>query len=159
MNKSKHYLDACVLIGFLNEEENKYEECKNIIEAAESGFIEAFTSELTGAELVKVKSTSNLSDEEMEQIIATTLNWPWLQKIAFERDIAKISRHLCRSLNLKPMDASHLATAIKQGVDYFDTFDGKFFQSNFPSAVGFPPRYSSVKIQRPLAHGYTPRII
>ena len=51
--KQKHYIDTCVLIGFLNEEPDKFHDCRDVIQAAEEGIIDLFTSELTAVELIK----------------------------------------------------------------------------------------------------------
>jgi predicted nucleic acid-binding protein len=156
--KEKHYLDSCVFLGFLNREPDKFIDCKNLIRAAEEGLIDAYTSDFTGAELVKIKDP-NLSDEETEEIIQSVFNWSWLNLIAFEREVAYISRHLSRRYKLKPFDALHLATAIRHGVDYFNTTDkDDFVKKGIPLEVGLLPEYKNVRIQWPLVHGYTPEI-
>jgi predicted nucleic acid-binding protein len=156
--KEKHYFDSCILIGFANKEPEKFTECKNIIQAGEEGIIEVYTSAFTTAELAKIKNFS-YSNEEMEEIIQQIFNWSWLNLVAFERETGKISRHLTREYGLKPFDALHLATAIRQRVNYFDTTDiNDYKKKSIPDAVGYPPDYGSVIIQRPVVQGYTPSL-
>lgn len=156
--KEKHYFDSCILIGFANQEPDKFTECKNIIQAGEEGIIEVYTSTVTTAELAKIKNPKySYSDEEMEEIIQSIFNWTWLNLVAYERETGKISRHLTRKYGLKPFDALHLATAIRQRVNYFDTTDvNDYKKKSVPDAVGYPPDYANVIIQRPIVHGYTP---
>jgi predicted nucleic acid-binding protein len=156
--KEKHYLDSCIFLGYLNKEPDKFSDCYNLIRAAEVGIIDAYTSVFTGAELIKIKNSS-LGDDEIEKIIQTVLNASWLNLISFEREVAYISRHLSRKYGLKPADAVHLATAIRFGVDYFDTTDLKDFASkDIPTEVGFLPEYKNITIQYPIVHGYTPEL-
>src|SRR5919202_2988688 len=152
--KEKHYLDSCILIGFANQEPDKFTDCKNIIQAGEEGIIEVYTSTVTTAELAKIKNPNySYSDEEMEEIIESIFNWPWLNLVAYERETGKISRHLTRKYGLKPFDALHLATAIRQGVNYFDTTDiNDYKKKSVPDVVGYPPDYGNVIIQRPIVH-------
>ena len=55
--RPKHYIDVCVLIGFLNEEPDKFKACRDVIQAAEEGIIEVFLAELPGVELIKLGET------------------------------------------------------------------------------------------------------
>ncbi len=66
--KAQHYCDSCIFIGFLNQEPDKFQQCKDIIEAAELDYIKLYTSAFTMAEVVKIK-VNNCSEIEQEQII------------------------------------------------------------------------------------------
>ncbi len=156
--KPKHYVDSCILIGYLNEETDKFKACRDVIQAAEDGVIEVFTSELTGVELIKLGKEGEFSnDEEMDSIIEDLIhNSSWLQTLSFEREMATITRNLRRKYRLKSFDAIHLASAIRHRVDYFDTTDlSDFRKHGMPDSIGYPPEYDPVVIQYPAVEGYT----
>jgi predicted nucleic acid-binding protein len=158
--KKKHYLDTCIFIGYLNQEENKFSECNAVISAASEGFIEAFTSELIGVELIKLNGFPSGAENAMNQFLDDFINKShWLKLISFEREMARIARFLRQKYKLKPFDAMHLATAIRHGVDYFDTTDGDYWngetkKGKLPKSVGYVD-YEPVIIQRPKVEGYT----
>jgi predicted nucleic acid-binding protein len=155
--KPKHYVDSCVLIGYLNEEPDKFRACRDVVKAAEEGLIEVFTSELTGIELIKLGDGNEYDEEELESIIEDFIhNSAWLRTVAFEREMAKIARYLRRKYKLKSFDAIHLSTAIRHRVDYFNTTDLTDFQkSHMPRTIGYSTEYDPVNIQYPCVEGYT----
>lgn len=156
--KYKHYCDSCVFIGFLSQEADKLEQCKSVLESAELGKIELYTSTFTMAEVVKIKS--DLDIEQQEKVIKTLFTNDWIITVNFEQETAEISRYLVREYGLKPFDSLHLATAIKMQVDYFDTTDQKFL--NLLSPVYYSPNLQEypkpIMIQKPYVHGYQPSI-
>lgn len=159
-DKPRHYLDSGVFQGFLNgeAEPENFDECHAVIQAAEDGLIEAFTSAFTMGEVVYIKAAPGkepLPDEEQEDIIASLMNAYWLQRASFEPDMAEINRYLLRLYgnsgknSLRPFDSVHVATAIRLKVNYFDTLDDRLI-SLLPPQVSYPPRYPDpVIIQRP----------
>jgi predicted nucleic acid-binding protein len=155
----KHYCDSGIFISFLNEEPQYYEECKNILLAAEQEYIELYTSAFTMAEVVYIKSQKakrNLSDLEQEAIINHLFSNEWIKLVQFERETSEISRYLVRSYKLQPFDALHLATAIRMKVDYFDTVDQKLM-AKVPQEVNCPPNYpKKVIAQKPFIPGFQP---
>lgn len=87
--KKKHYLDTCIFIGYLNQEENKFSECNAVISAASEGFIEAFTSELIGVELIKLNGFPSGAENAMNQFLDDFISKShWLKLISFEREMA-----------------------------------------------------------------------
>lgn len=155
--KAQHYCDSCIFIGFLNQEPDKFQQCKDIIEAAELDYIKLYTSAFTMAEVVKIK-VNNCSEIEQEQIIKLLFSNPWINLVAFERETSEISRYLVRTYNLKPFDSLHLATAMRMRVDYFNTTDITMIKK-LPETISYPPNYpKEVIIQEPFVQGYQPQL-
>ncbi|WP_199290135.1 type II toxin-antitoxin system VapC family toxin [Leptolyngbya sp. FACHB-36] len=163
-DRQRHYLDSGVFSGFLNgeAEPENFHECENVIRAAEQKLILAFTSAFTMAEVVYIKprpGTESLPINVQEEIISDLLNSTWLERVAFEPDMAEINRYLIRQYGegkkgLKPYDSLHLATAIRMQVDYFNTLDDALIRL-LPSSVSYPPRYPKpVIIQRPFVDNF-----
>lgn len=117
MTKERHYCDSCVFLGFLNNESDKIYECRTILQAAEEGVIELFTSAFTMAEVIRIKGETEL-DESKEHIIDQLFKQPWIRIANFEREMAQICRAIVWRYNLKPFDALHVATAIRLKVDF-----------------------------------------
>ncbi|CCI18337.1 conserved hypothetical protein [Microcystis aeruginosa PCC 9807] len=155
----KHYCDSGIFISFFNEEPQYYEQCKNILLAAEQGYIELYTSAFSMAEVVYIKSKKakrDLSDLEQENIINNLFSNEWIKLVGFERETSEINRYLIRSYKLQPFDALHLATAIRMKLDYFDTVDQKLIDK-VPQEVNFSPNYpKKVIIQKPFIEGFQP---
>ena len=158
-HKKKHYCDSCIFIGFLNEEPDKFEKCKNILEAAERDYIELYTSAFTMAEVIKMKK-ENLTIEQHEKIINSLFLSPWINLVQFERETAEICRYLHRKYNFRgTFDPLHLATAIRMRVDYFNTTDYNTIIKKCPQRVSCPPNYpQEVIIQEPFVKGYQPSL-
>lgn len=156
----KHYCDSGVFIGFLNEETDKFEDCRNILLAAEQEYIELYTSAFTMAEVVYIKSsqaTRELTAVEQEEIIHQLFSNNWIRLVQFERETAEINRYLVRNYRLTPFDALHLATAIRMKVDYFNTTDSKSIIKKVTSPVDCPPNYpKKIIIQKPFVQGFQP---
>ena len=99
-SQEQHYCDSCIFIGFLSQEPDKFQRCKNIIEAAESSYITLYTSTFTMAEVVKIK-VNTLSETQQEKIIQSLFSNLWINLVAFERETAEISRYLVIGLWIK----------------------------------------------------------
>lgn len=156
MTKQRHYCDSCVFLGFLNNESDKIYECKTILQAAEEGVIELFTSAFTMAEVIKIKGEAEL-DESKEHVIDQLFKQSWIKVANFEREMAQICRFITWTYQLKPFDALHLATAIRLKVDFFNTTDQALIKK-LPGQVGYLADYPGVIIQRPYVEGYTPSL-
>lgn len=157
-NLNKHYCDSCVFIGFLNEEPENFEKCRNILLAAEQDYIELYTSAFTMAEVVYVRSQKpeELTEVQQEKIISKLFSNQWINLVAFERETSEINRYLVRKYKLTPFDALHLATAIRMKVDYFNTIDERL-RKKLPNDISYPPIYpKNIVIQEPFVSGFQP---
>jgi predicted nucleic acid-binding protein len=151
----KHYYDSGVFIGFLNEEPDNFEDCRNILLAAEQEYIELYTSAFTMSEVVYIKKEQSVLQQE--NIINQLFSNESIKLVQFERETAEINRYLMRTYKLTTLDALHLATAIRIKVDYFNTTDTKSLIKKVPNEVNYLPNYpKKVVIQKPFVTGFQP---
>jgi predicted nucleic acid-binding protein len=118
------YWDSCVWLGLLNEEPEKVDSAKWVIERAERGEVEIWTSTITLAEVYKVRHGA--ADPEADKKLDDFLSQPYIVHVQVDQDVAMEARRLLRA-NLpalkKPNDAIHLASAVWHDIETFHTFD------------------------------------
>lgn len=128
MASRRIYWDSCVWIGLINDEADKADACKYVIEQAESGSLEVWTSTLSLAEVFKKKCdgvTSGIeaaADANFEDFLLQN----YVVRVQVDADVGLLARRLLRKYPklAKPADAIHLATALLNNLDEFHTFDG-----------------------------------
>ncbi|MGE3955835.1 MAG: type II toxin-antitoxin system VapC family toxin [Vicinamibacterales bacterium] len=113
-----------MFLGWLSAEPDKVPLCRPVLEAAESGNIVIVTSALTITEVLWIKGYEKISATHAKKIEAF-FKHSWIVVRELDRFIAEDARELVWNKNVKPKDAIHLATALRQDVqlDQFDTFD------------------------------------
>lgn len=126
--KKRVYWDACVWFALIKQEPGRYDRCKHIVELAQAGDIEIWTSTLTLAEVfrkncggeVAVGLAENL-DKDFEQFLLQD----FVVEVQVDRAVGVRARRLLRSHGAlkKPADAVHLATAALNDIDELHTFD------------------------------------
>jgi predicted nucleic acid-binding protein len=127
-NKPKYYWDACAWIGLIRQEQDKIDSLKFIIEEAQKGKVEIWTSTFTLAEVFKKKCSGDMvglehaDDTAFEDYIAQE----FVQRVQVDTDVGTAARRLLRKFPSirKPQDAIHVATAALFSVDALHTFDG-----------------------------------
>ena len=127
-NRPKYYWDACVWIGLINQEADKIASLRFIIERAQKGEVEIWTSAFTLAEVFKKKCSGlqvgldSADDEAFEDYLAQD----FIQRVQVDSDVGTAARRLLRKLPSikKPQDAVHAVTAAMNDVDELHTFDG-----------------------------------
>ncbi len=168
----KHYCDSCIFVAFLNLEPKYYDKCKNLLDAAESGQIELFTSTFTMAEVNYIKDEyykkqgfKPLTSQQKEDIIRDFFHSSWIKFVGFDRESAEINRYISRTFQIKPFDALHLATSIRLQVDYFNTIDGPLLRKirdspdTIDNSIAYEPHYPrKVIVQEPFVSGWTPKL-
>lgn len=132
------YWDAATFLGWLSEEPDKVPDCKPVLEAAEAGSISLVTSALTIAEVLWLKGHKKIDASHARKIEAF-FRHTWIVVREVDRFVAEEARELVWNQNVKPKDAIHLATALRQDVtfDQFDTFDGDLIKLS--GTLGDPP--------------------
>jgi predicted nucleic acid-binding protein len=128
VSKPKYYWDACSWIGLINQESNKLDSLRHIIEEAQKGKVEIWTSTFTLAEVFKRKCSGDLVglDATNDQAFEDYLEQEFVQRVQVDSDVATAARRLLRKFPSikKPQDAIHAATAALNNVDELHTFDG-----------------------------------
>lgn len=110
---------SCFIARF-NEEPERLEVCKAILEAAKKGDTQLYTSFMSLCEWVKIKGEY---PSEAEDTIAEFLQSPYINLVAIDWAISRITRDLVRRFKINVRDAVHLATAIKIKADVLHTYD------------------------------------
>jgi predicted nucleic acid-binding protein len=126
-NKPKYYWDACAWIGLIRQEPDKIDSLRHLMELAQKGKIEIWTSAFTLAEVFKRKCSEtqvgieSADDAAFEDYLAQDC----VQRVQVDVDVGTFARRLLRKFPIrKPQDAIHAATAALNNVDELHTFDG-----------------------------------
>jgi predicted nucleic acid-binding protein len=106
--------------AIFNKESGRTEVCKAIIEAAKKEEVTLYTSYLTMCEWAKIRGEYA---SEAEDKIVEFLKNPYIHLVAIDLTVSRITRDLVRNYKLNVRDAIHLATAIKNKVEVFHTYD------------------------------------
>jgi predicted nucleic acid-binding protein len=127
VEKPKYYWDACMWIALINREANRYDACKYIIEQAQRGEVEIWTSAFTFAEVFKKKCSpvaSGLSSDD-DQAFEDYIEQEFVKVIQVDTDVGRGARRLLRAHPSigKPQDAIHVASALIESVAILHTFD------------------------------------
>lgn len=111
----------------IQQEPNRFESLRYIVDEAKNGNVEIWTSNFTLAEVFKracdgeQKSLLPQQDSTFEDFILQ----PFVQRVQVDYDVGVLARKLLRSYPTiqKPQDGIHLATALLNNVDELHTFD------------------------------------
>jgi predicted nucleic acid-binding protein len=119
------YLDANVFIFAALSTKEYGSRAEALLDRMQGGEEMAITSALTFDEVFwEVKRNRGV-----EKAIETTealLNFPNLEIVATDRQVALAALNLIKKYRLAPRDALHAATALSLRVDYFVTTDSDF---------------------------------
>ena len=116
----KIYWDSNCFIAYLAAEPGRHDACAAVIRAAERGDVELCTSYISLVETVAIPS---LNDVAAEAAIAQFFDSDYIAKMPVDSNAAQYARTLRRAINLRGLDAIHLATAIIAGADALHTYD------------------------------------
>jgi predicted nucleic acid-binding protein len=126
-NKPKYYWDACAWIGLIRQEPDKIDSLRYVMELAQKGEIEIWTSAFTLAEVFKRKcSETQVGIEPVDDTaFEDYLTQDCVQPVQVDVDVGTFARRLLRKFPIrKPQDAIHAATAALNNIDELHTFDG-----------------------------------
>jgi predicted nucleic acid-binding protein len=130
------YWDANPFCIVLNNESERLEACLAVLRAAESGELKIVTSALTLAEVVRTKD-ARISPGK-EAVLSDFFQNDFLVFVSVEWFVGNRARQLMHQHPaLKPMDALHVATAIRAKVSEMHTYDRKLIRLS--GKVGVPP--------------------
>lgn len=125
--KPRYYWDACMWIALIRREVNRFEACRHIIEQAQRGDAEIWTSTFTYAEVYKRKCSDSQSGIEQadDQAFEDYLEQNYVKRIQVDVDVGRAARRLLRAHPSigKPQDAVHVASALIENVGVLHTFD------------------------------------
>lgn len=126
-NKPKYYWDACCWIGLIRQEPERIDSLRHVIELAQRGEVEIWTSTFTLAEVFKRKCGEGIGELPIEgdEVFEDYLEQDFVQRVQVDVDVGTAARRLLRRFPSirKPQDAVHVATAALNGIDELHTFD------------------------------------
>lgn len=130
------YLDSSVFIAWLRGEAKRHEIVAHILDEAQKGKYPIIISALTFAEVHKVKGDgkSHLTVEEDEKILAY-FEHDFFRVVDVDRGIGEVANRFCRTYNVKPNDAIHLACALRAKCDVLLFWDRPFIEAVTHSAI------------------------
>lgn len=132
-----YYWDACPFCAVFNKESGRVENCRQVLKSAESGEIRIVTSALTVAEVVRVQDMARLPREK-EGILHDFFQHEFIIVVSVDWFVSTRARRLIFDYpTLKPMDAIHLATAIKGKAFEMHTYDKSLL--DLTEKIGVPP--------------------
>lgn len=133
----RRYWDSDVFLAWFNNEPGKRDKCLGAIHSAENGELEIITSTLTFAEVLWLKKRPKL-DKDASNLIRNFFNQEYIIPVVLDRGIAEYAQDLIWLYNkLKPKDAIHVASALKNKIPIFDTFDNDLIKLS--GQLGSPP--------------------
>ncbi|WP_245295659.1 type II toxin-antitoxin system VapC family toxin [Rhizobium rhizosphaerae] len=123
----RYYWDACMWLALIKKEPGRFDACKYVIERAQRGEVEVWTSTFTMAEVYKRKCAdiwTGLPDAD-DDAFADYIEQDFVIRVALDVAVGTTARNLLRLHPAigKPQDAIHLATALIENVDELHTFD------------------------------------
>ncbi len=143
MKVEQRYWDSVCFLGWLKNEQEKQEACRNVLEAVDTGRLLIVTSAITLVEVIKLKGATPVNQSDSETIERFFKNH-YIRVQNVDRKTAEIARSLIwKHKSIQPKDAIHLATAKKHQISIFDTFDEQLIK--FDGKIGQP----AIKIGRP----------
>jgi len=137
------YWDSDCFLGWLNDEPDKIDECRAVLDEAEAGRILIVTSALTLTEVIKLKGEAPLGRDKETKIIDFFKN-QYISVRNVDRYVAEDARGLIWTYPaLWPKDSIHVATAIRLHIPFLNTFDEDLIKLS--GQLGDPP----LRIERP----------
>ena len=118
------YLDANIFIYAAINTEKLGEQAEALLQRVQNGEERAKTSALTFDEVFWAVRKHDL--KLAFEICDALLNFPNLEIIPADRELAVLALQLIRKHNLPPRDALHAATAMAEKVDYIASTDAHF---------------------------------
>jgi len=143
----KYYWDACIWIELISRKDReRFDRCSYVIELAENGEAEIWTSAFTLAEVWKRKCAEEYVglQEAKDRDFENYIEKEFIKKVSVDVDVGSVARRLLRKYPGlgKPQDAIHVATALLSNVDELHTFDG----SDLLRFDGKLPRLDKIKL-------------
>lgn len=129
MADARRVWDSCTIIDYLAGTERAAPHCQLIIDSAQRGETEIIVSALAEAEVVKLDGNLSNSAEDM---IREFFGRPYVLRANVDPFVTETARELIRKYpransldKLRPVDAVHVATAIRWKVPVFESYDDR----------------------------------
>lgn len=144
------YWDSVCFLGWLQDEIDKVDACREVLDECEAGRLLIVTSALTLAEVLAMRGKPRIPTTDLTKVEAF-FRRSYIDIHSVTRRTAEDARSLVWNDNIAPKDAIHIATAIRLGLDEFHTFDGPLIAKSglhgSPSLVIRTPSISQGKLK------------
>lgn len=147
------YLDSSVYISAIVGEEaepGKSDLSAQVLELGRTGQFQVIASTLVYAEVIKDRRRDQL-DPDQETLIDQYLEQDFITWVEVDLPLAKKARSLSRFQGLKPVDAIHVAAALRAKCDQFLTWDENDFTdgTEIDGLAIFRPHLTELPVQLP----------
>lgn len=124
----KYYWDACIWIEFITQSRpERVKQCMHVIDLAENGAAQIWTSAFTLAEVWKRKCDGDnvQLQQDKDRSFENYIEKEFITKVSVDADVGNLARRLLRKFPTlgKPQDAIHVATCLLNNLDELHTFD------------------------------------
>jgi predicted nucleic acid-binding protein len=130
MSKRRLYLDSSVFLAYLNGNETYSPQAKSIVEAAQSGDVEIWTSYLTMAEVTKRRGVQFPRPTNDELNVTEMFQNPVIKYVTIDYVVGTYSQQIIWDFQKQPRDALHLASAVFAKCEIVYAIDGGMFEVN-----------------------------
>ena len=117
------YLDSCVFLAWLQEENNRADAVEALFGDAYSGKLQILSSALTIAEVLNIQGLKSPIPKEQREKVCNLFKNEWIVIKSVTRRVAEISQELVWEEGIKPKDGVHVATAILYNVPKLYSYD------------------------------------
>lgn len=138
MPLERRYFDSCIFIYVVTGDKRFEPACSAAIQAAEQGHFKLVTSMLTMIEVIKDKTGAYVPSKKIQDKITDFFEHDYILMVQSTRAIMVRARELCwkyGSVNLKGVDAVHLASALHAGCTTLYTYDDRLLKTKEPGIV------------------------
>lgn len=140
--KRSIYWDSCVFLSFIEETDGRAKNLRAVMEEAINREVELYASTISMTEVafVTAERSGGLDADTEEKIDRLWHPSSPIRMMEFTQLVAKEARQLLRKnleldIGLKPMDAIHIATALRAKVDELHTYDENLKKWSEPAGL------------------------
>lgn len=131
------YWDTNCFLGWFQQESNKRDALRELLNRAEEGELVIVTSALTITECAGLPTVRKVDDAASRKMLAF-FEHEYIALRSVERLIAEKAHDLTRKLAIRHADAIHVATASVSNVRVLHTWDDGMLKHNGSAGVGVP---------------------
>ena len=117
------YWDSVCFLGWLQDEVDKVDLCREVLEECDAGRMMIVTSALTLAEVLAMRGKPRVPMTDLAKVEAF-FKRSYIDVHSVTRRTAEDARRLVWENKIAPKDAVHVATALHLNLEEMHTFDG-----------------------------------
>jgi predicted nucleic acid-binding protein len=138
--KTRGVVDASVLISYLNREDGRYDESRELLLDAEEGGLELWAPMVIQVEVGRWSTDADPTDPGDRGKLEAFLDSDWLRVVEVDRRMAKIARDVVASTPVKTgVDALYVATAVIVEARVVFTWDDRLGDVEYHGVKGSEP--------------------